>query len=117
MLVPFTTRTWIDEAPGTIVANVVVVVPGFGTVVVGDDAGGVLWLAVATFNGARVPDGMSRAPMITATTTTPTPRRKPDGAGYPGASRSTPFPEPPAEPPGLAASSKRSVIGGDAVEL
>ena len=35
MLVPLATRTWIDAAPGTIVASVVVVEPALGAVVVG----------------------------------------------------------------------------------
>jgi hypothetical protein len=57
------------------VATVVVVERDLGVVVVGEVVVGVLWLAVATCSGARVPEGMSSAPMITATITTAAPRR------------------------------------------
>lgn len=75
MLVPLATRTWIDEAPGTMVASEVVVEPALGAVVGGVDGGGVDADAVFTSSGARVAEGSSSTPMMTATITTPTPRR------------------------------------------
>jgi hypothetical protein len=107
MLVPLTTRTWIDDAPGTIVACVVVVVRDLGAVVEGDVVVvvGVVWLALTTFNGARVAEGISSAPMTTATTTTPAPRRNPEGADDPDGSRPGPSSNPPPEPPGAPGSS------------
>ena len=94
MVVPLTTRTWIDDAPGTIVACVVVVDRDVGGVVV-DVVVGVVWLALTTRSGARVPDGINSAPMTTATTTTPAPRRNPDGADDPNGSRPGPSSNPP----------------------
>ena len=115
MLVPLTTRTWIDDAPGTMVAWVVVVERGLVVDVVGEVVVGVDWLAVRTLSGARVADGMSRAPMTTPTTTTAPPRRNPDGAPNPEGSRSVPPLKPPPWEPGPAGSSERSLIaGGDA---
>ena len=73
-----------DEAPGTMVATVVVV--EFAAVVGGDVEVGVDCDAVVTSNGARVADGNSSTPMTTATTTTPTPRSQPEGAGELGSS-------------------------------
>jgi hypothetical protein len=80
------------------VACVVVVPAPWATVVDDTDDGGVVGVvceAVDTFNGARVAEGISSAPITTATTTTPTPRRTPEGGADPG-SRSAPplLPEP-----------------------
>src|SRR5579864_1734478 len=112
MVVPLATRTWMTDAPATMVACVVVV-PAPRATVVGDDDDddddvvvvvAVDCAAVVMFNGPRVAEGMRSAPMMTATTTTPTPRRTPVGragcgsrsappllpalesAGYPGSS-------------------------------
>ena len=76
-LVPFTTRTWTVDEPGTMVGTVVVVVLGVvlgGVVVLELDAA-----AVVTPRGARVPEGINNTPMTTATATTPTPRASPKG--------------------------------------
>ena len=86
MLVPLATRTWIVDGAGhdgrRRRGRGARLVRGGGAVVVGVD-----WRRrVATCNGARVADGMSRTPMTTATTTTPTPRSKPEGGGDPGGS-------------------------------
>jgi len=84
------------EAPGTTVGAAVVVVVGAGIVVVeravGNDGAGLGEVVVldaadcaeaGTARGARVADGMSKAPMTTATTTTRAPRshRGPPDAG------------------------------------
>jgi len=84
MLVPFATRTWIVEEPGTMVATVVVVELGVvagGVVVLEEDCD-----AVTTRNGARVAEGNTSTPITTATATTPTPRSQPEGGGDPGGS-------------------------------
>ncbi len=84
MVVPFATRTWIVEDPGTMVATVVVVELGVvagGAVVVAEDCA-----AVVTCNGARVAEGNTSTPMTTATATTPTPRSQPEGASGPDGS-------------------------------
>ena len=79
MLVPLTTRTWIDDAPGTMVGHRgggrdrAVVRGRRGRRRRGGLAGG-----GSRRSGARVAEGMSSAPMTTATTTTPTPRSKPE---------------------------------------
>lgn len=63
------------DAPGITTGSVdVVVVEVPAPVVEVEPAGGDDVAAVDTCNGARVADGRRRAPMTTATITTPTPR-------------------------------------------